>query len=92
MRVKLDWCNIDPNGDIDGKFGDFMGNGGQIVDFLLKVEGNDSSLGIEDVEENEVENGDASVVEGIYDMQGRKLEEITKPGLYIINGKKVLVK
>lgn len=92
MRVKLDWCNIDPNGDADGKFGDFMDNGGQIVDFLLKVEGNDSSLGIEDVEENEVENGDLPVVEGIYDMQGRKLEEITKPGLYIVNGKKVYIK
>ena len=37
VRVKLDWCNIDPAGDRDGKFGDFMENGGQIVDFMLKV-------------------------------------------------------
>ena len=37
VRVKLDWCNIDPAGDRDGKFGDFMDNGGQIVDFMLKV-------------------------------------------------------
>ena len=37
VRVKLDWCNIDPAGDRDGKFGDFMDNGGQIVDFMLEV-------------------------------------------------------
>jgi hypothetical protein len=37
VRVKLDWCNIDPDGDQDGKFGDFMDNGGQIVDFMLEV-------------------------------------------------------
>jgi hypothetical protein len=28
----------------------------------------------------------------IYDLQGRKVLEITEPGIYIINGKKVLVK
>ena len=33
-----------------------------------------------------------AVVEGIYDMQGRKIEAITAPGLYIVGGKKVLVK
>ena len=33
-----------------------------------------------------------SVVEGIYDLTGRKIEEITTPGIYIINGKKMLVK
>ena len=37
MRVKLDWCNIDPNGDNDGKFGDFMANGGHIIDVTLEV-------------------------------------------------------
>ena len=31
-------------------------------------------------------------IEGIFDLTGRKLEEITKPGIYIINGKKTLVK
>lgn len=41
VRVKLDWCNIDPAGDSDGKFGDFMDNGGQIVDFMLEVVGDD---------------------------------------------------
>ena len=33
------------------------------------------------------EDGDA-----LYDMQGRKLSRTTKPGVYIMNGKKVVVK
>ena len=41
------------------------------------------------IENIAVEN---NAVEGIFDMQGRKIEAITAPGLYIINGKKVLVK
>ena len=32
------------------------------------------------------------VVEGIFDIMGRKLDAITAPGLYIVNGKKVMVK
>ena len=39
MRYQLDWCSIDPMGDQDGKFGDFMENGGQIVDVMLEVSG-----------------------------------------------------
>ena len=37
IRFKFDWCSIDPNGDADGKFGDFMQNGGQIFDAKLVV-------------------------------------------------------
>ena len=33
-----------------------------------------------------------NTVEGIFDMMGRKLDAITAPGLYIVNGNKVLVK
>ena len=33
-----------------------------------------------------------AVVKGIFDMQGRKIDAITAPGLYIVNGKKVFVK
>ena len=40
---------------------------------------------IEDVEREGLEHT-------IYDLQGRKLSEITEPGMYIINGKKVWVK
>lgn len=32
----------------------------------------------------------ASVVEGIYDLMGRKYDAITAPGIYIVNGKKVV--
>ena len=39
MRFVQTWCSIDPAGDADGKFGDFMGNGDQIVDVMLQVEG-----------------------------------------------------
>lgn len=45
-----------------------------------------TSTGIDDVEK---EN---NVVEGIYDLSGRRIEVITAPGVYIVNGKKVLVK
>ena len=41
------------------------------------------------VENAVVEN---NTVEGIFDILGRKLDAITAPGLYIVNGKKVLVK
>ena len=51
--------------------------------YSFRIEG---STGIEDVEG---ENGD---VKAIYDLQGRKLTEITEPGFYIVDGKKVWIK
>ena len=40
---------------------------------------------IEEVEREDLEHT-------IYDLQGRKLSEITEPGIYIIDGKKIFVK
>ena len=36
--------------------------------------------------------GENGKVKDIYDLQGRRLNAITEPGIYIVNGKKVLVK
>ena len=80
MRFKQDWCNIDPAGDADGKFGDFKQNGGQIVDVLLQVV---DASGIGEVS---VENGDNA----IYDLTGRRLNAEPRKGIYIKNNKKVI--
>ena len=54
--------------------------------FYQNVTATKCPTGIENIV---VEN---AVVEGIFDMQGRKIDAITAPGLYIVNGNKVLVK
>ena len=41
------------------------------------------------IEEVKTENGN---VKTVYDLTGRRVEAITAPGIYIVNGKKVLVK
>jgi hypothetical protein len=83
LRLKQDWCSIDPDGDSDSNFGGTFSNyGGQIIDVILRVS---DPTGIENVVP---ESGEKV----IYDIQGRRLDEITKPGIYIVNGKKVLVK
>lgn len=44
---------------------------------------------------DDINDADAVVNEnnsGVYDLQGRKLERVTEPGIYIVNGKKVLVR
>jgi hypothetical protein len=83
MRFVQDWCSIDPMGDADGKFDDFKQNGGVIVDVLLQV-GNPGT-GINNVKAVNGENT-------IYDLTGRRIEKIVAPGIYIVNGKKVVVK
>ena len=45
--------------------------------------------GTTDIEEVETESEN---VKAIYDLTGRKLESIAGPGIYIIDGKKVIVK
>ena len=55
-----------------------------VKSYSLRFEG-EGTTGIENVEvENEVK--------AIYDLTGRRVEAITAPGIYIVNGKKVLVK
>jgi pectate lyase len=44
------------------------------------------TTGIESIQLNN------NAAEGIYDLQGRQLRSIAKPGIYIVNGKKVMVK
>ena len=83
MRIKQDWCSIDPMGDSDTNFGGTFSNyGGQIIDVILVVT---AETGINEL------NGENEKVKTIYDLQGRKVENPTK-GIYIIDGKKVLIK
>ena len=83
LRIKQDWCSIDPAGDSNANFGGTFSNyGGQIIDIVIKVS---DITAVENVEQE-------VVVGGIYDMQGRRVEKIVAPGLYIVNGKKMFVK
>jgi hypothetical protein len=54
--------------------------------FYENVTATKCPTGIEEV------NGENAKVKGIFDMQGRRVNAITAPGLYIVDGKKVLVK
>ena len=85
MRFVQTWCSIDPNGDADGKFGDFKANGDQIVDVLLEVTDATgiSAVGVDNLND-------------VYTLDGRKVnvkagQKLNK-GIYIVGGKKVYVK
>jgi hypothetical protein len=60
-----------------------MSNANGAVSYSFRFPG---TTGISEVKG---ENGE---VKAIYDLTGRKVDEITAPGIYIVNGKKVLVK
>ena len=55
------------------------------IEFIVTV-GNEVSTGIEEAK------GEDEKAKVIYDIHGRQLNEITKPGLYIVNGKKTFIK
>ena len=79
MRFKQDWSNIDPAGDADGLFGDFMQNGGQIVDVTLEVVAPTAISGVT-VNKSNV----------YYDLSGRRLNQAPAKGVFIWNNKKVI--
>jgi hypothetical protein len=56
-----------------------------VKSYSLRFEG-EGTTGVEEVK---TENGN---VKAIYDLTGRRVENVTAPGIYIVGGKKVLVK
>ena len=85
MRIKIDWNNLDPNQGAS----DIRQNGGCQCDFIIKVTATEPEP---ELPETAVES---VVVEGekvVYDLTGRKVETIDRPGVYVVNGKVVLVK
>ena len=55
-----------------------------VASYSLRFEG--GATGIDEMK------GENAEVKAIYDLTGRKIETIAQPGIYIVNGKKVLVK
>ena len=63
----------------------FAPNGTSPDNLKQWIDGVDDFItGVDDIDVND--NAD------IYDLQGRKLDKITQPGIYIKNGRKVLIK
>ena len=56
------------------------------VNFVVTIGTEENETGIDEVE------GENEEAKGIHDLTGRRIEAITHPGIYIINGKKVFVK
>ena len=52
---------------------------------LAVVKSGDLTSSIEEI-------GAEEVAEGIYDLTGRRIEQIVKPGVYVVNGKKTVIK
>ena len=63
----------------------YIAEGNGVASYSFRFEG-EGTTGISEVKG---ENGE---VKAIFDLTGRRIEEITTPGIYIVNGKKVLVK
>ena len=85
MRIKIDWNRLDAN------FGDAVENnpktyGGCQCDFTIRVVEDEPAV------DTAIDNVNVEDVKVIYDVTGRRIEKITRPGIYIVNGIKVLVK
>ena len=60
-----------------------------ITDGAYSIQADDTETGIDDISDDM--KGETEKVKGIYDLTGRKVEIPTR-GIYIINGKKTLIK
>ena len=94
MRIKTDWNLLDPNfvGQTSGNHP--RTNGACQCDFIIKVVAAETEEP-ELPEEPEVTAVESVVVDAeavVYDLTGRKVEVVTRPGAYIVNGKVVVIK
>ena len=91
------WFKLDAIKPYQGDDYSWKQNSDHYANFNLAPEG---TTGIDEVKgengnvkgENGNVKGESGNVKGIYDLTGRRLDEITAPGIYIVDGKKVLVK
>ena len=60
----------------------------------ITVGGEENTTGVTEVNTESGTNGrrESKVKTEIYDLQGRRINEITESGIYIVGGKKVIVK
>lgn len=78
----------------DANFGKYLQDKNSVSPSLCKVNGTRKFSYAIDNSVNGIEglNTDTNAPQTIYDLTGRKVERITRPGIYIVNGKKVVKK
>ncbi len=95
LRQGVDYCYvIDPGTYGDNNFAQWLQDHNSIDPSQCNVNPrrtiqfnvNNNATGINDVTTNDKEN------ETIYDLTGRRIERVTRPGVYIVNGKKKVIK